>query len=80
MERRLDGFRGDLLRQVEIAEPGGEEGQEAGPVLPEHLLDRRGTHAKSGSQIVRISIREPLAPGQRAAQSIAASRSGTSIR
>jgi hypothetical protein len=52
VERRLDGFRGDLLGQVEVAEPGGEEGQEAGPVHPEHHLDRRGAHTASSLTLV----------------------------
>ena len=86
LQRRGDGVGGDLLGQVQVAEAAHERGEQAAPLLTEDRLDRVGrrTHRRSADQensmIGRTSTDPYFAPGHFAAQSMAASRSGTSIR
>lgn len=88
-QRRFDRLAGHVLGQVEVAEAVHEGGEQPPPLLPEHRFDgcvdpragarpvRRGHCPKSA--IGRTTTDPPpRAPGQRAAQSSATSRSGTS--
>src|SRR5664280_3077778 len=73
---RSDGERllGGLLGEVEVAEEADEGGDDASPLLPEDLVERR-----YHSMIGRTSIAPPRrAAGIRAANPTAASRSSAS--
>ena len=82
LQRRLDRLGSGVLGEVEITELAHQHGQQPAPLLPEHRLDGAGRppagHDRPNSWTGRTSTRHALAPGQRAAQSIAASRSGRS--
>jgi len=92
LQRGLDHLGRDVLGEIEVAEAADEGGEQPAPFLAEHGL--HGLHRPHGtgcplvhrcqscskSATGRTSIPPPpRAPGQRAAQSSATSRSGTSM-
>ena len=84
LQRGCDGLGRYLFGQVEISELADEHSEQPAPFLAEDRLDGAGrprVHGASNSMTGRTSILPPpCAPGQRAAHSSAASRSGTSSR
>ncbi len=77
------GLSGNLLGEIEVAESGREQGQQTAALLSEHCLDRFACRphrpGPQNSASGRTSTRPYFAPGHLAAQSSAASRSGTSM-
>ncbi len=77
--RPCAGLGERLLRNVEVAEAGGERGNDAPARLPRRAVERGGAHPPGKSSGL-ISTAASCNTGSFLAMAIAASRSGTSIK